>query len=385
MNYGLDDQHVLIRETTRDFAENEIAPRAEEFDRTHAFPYDIIKGLAGLGFLGIPFPEEYGGAGGDTLGYALAVEELARIDSSVAITVAAHTSLGTSPIWLFGSEEQRSRWVPPLASGEMLGAFGLTEPDAGSDAGGTLTSAKLEDGHWVVNGTKCFITNAGTDISGVTTVTAVTGVREDGRKEISCILVPRGTPGFTQAAPYRKMCWHGSDTRELSFVDCRVPAENLLGEQGRGLSQFLRILDGGRIAVGAIGLGLAQGAYEMALQYSRERCQFRQPIGRFQSIAFKLADMATRIEAARLLLYKAARLKDAEKPFKKTAAMAKLMCSELAVWAADEAVQIHGGYGVMDEYPVSRFYRDAKILTIGEGTNEIQRLVISREIGAGVA
>ena len=263
----------------------------------------------------------------------------------------------------------------------MLGAFGLTEPEAGSDAGRTRTTAVLDDGQWVVNGTKCFITNAGTDISGVTTVTAVTGTREDGRKEMSCILIPRGTPGFSQSAPYRKTCWHASDTRELSFVDCRVPAENVLGERGRGLAQFLRILDGGRIAVAAMGLGLAQGAYEMSLRYSRDRCQFGQPIGRFQAISFKLADMATRIEAARLLLYKAARLKDADKPFKKVAAMAKLMCSELAVYAADEAVQIHGGYGVMDEYPVSRFYRDAKILTIGEGTNEIQRLVIGREIG----
>jgi alkylation response protein AidB-like acyl-CoA dehydrogenase len=381
MNFGLDDEYVLLRETARDFATNEIAPKAEEFNRLRLFPYEIVEGLAGLGFLGIPFPEEYGGAGADTLAFALVVEELARVDSSVAITVAAHTSLGTSPIWLFGTDEQRAHWLPPLASGKMLGAFGLTEPEAGSDAGRTRTTAVLDDGQWVVNGTKCFITNAGTDISGVTTVAAITGTREDGRKEISCILIPRGTAGYSQSAPYSKTCWYASDTRELSFVDCRVPAENVLGERGRGLAQFLRILDGGRIAVAAMGLGLAQGAYEMSLRYSRERCQFGQPIGRFQAIAFKLADMATRIEAARLLLYKAARLKDADKPFKKTAAMAKLMCSELAVYAADEAVQIHGGYGVMDEYPVSRFYRDAKVLTIGEGTNEIQRLVISRELG----
>ena len=383
MNFGFEDHHILIRDTIRDFATNEIAPEAEEIDASGRFPYEIIEGLAGLGFMGVPFPEEYGGAGADTLAYAIVLEELGRVDGSVGITVEAHTSLGTTPIWLFGTEEQKRTWMPELASGRKLAAFGLTEPDAGSDAGGTRTTAVRDGDEWVINGSKCFITNAGTDITAFVTATAVTGPGDAGNKEISTIMVPNGTPGYTQAPKYKKMGWHGSDTRELAFVDCRVPYENLVGEEGRGFAQFLRTLAGGRIALGALGLGLAQGVYELALQYSRDRFQFGQPIGRFQAIAFKLADMATRIEAARCLLYKAAMLGDLGKDVRKVACMAKLVCSELAVWAADEAVQIHGGYGFMDEYPVSRFYRDAKILTIGEGTSEINRLVISREIGAG--
>jgi short-chain 2-methylacyl-CoA dehydrogenase len=383
MNFGLEDHHVLIRDTIRDFATNEIAPKADEMDATGLFPYDIIEGLAGLGFMGVPFPEEYGGAGADALAYAIVLEELARVDGSVGITVEVHT-IATSLIWLFGSEEQKRTWMPNLASGRKLAAFGLTEPDAGSDAGGTLTTAVRDGDEWVINGSKSFITNAGTDISDLAIVTAVTGTQPDGKPHISTLMVPNGAPGYTQAPKYKKMGWHASDTRELSFADCRVPACDLLGEEGRGLAQCLRALAEGRIAVGALGLGLAQGVYELALQYSRDRLQFGRPIGRFQAIAFKLADMATRIETARCLLYKAAGLDDARKPFLKVACMAKLMCTELAVWAAGEAVQIHGGYGFMDEYPVSRFYRDAKALTIGEGTSEVQRLVISREIGAGV-
>jgi len=383
MNFGLDHEYVLLRETARDFATNEIAPKAEEFNRLRLFPYEIIEGLAGLGFLGIPFPEEYGGAGADTLAFALVVEELARVDSSVAITVAAHTSLGASPVWLFGTDEQRAHWLPPLASGKMLGAFGLTEPEAGSDAGRTRTTAVLDDGQWVVNGTKCFITNAGTDISGLTTVAAVTGTREDGRKEISCILIPRGTAGFSQSAPYSKTCWYASDTRELSFVDCRVPAENVLGERGRGLAQFLRILDGGRIAVAAMGLGLAQGAYEMSLRYSRERCQFGQPIGRFQAIAFKLADMAIEMDAARLIVWRAAWMAANNVPFLRAeGSMSKCFPSDVAMRVTLEALQILGGYGYMREFPVEKWVRDAKIFQIFEGTNEIQRIVISRALTA---
>jgi short-chain 2-methylacyl-CoA dehydrogenase len=381
MDFDLSDEHELIRQTAREFAEDEIRPRAEEMDRTSGFPYDIVSSLADLGFMGIPYPEEYGGAGADTLAFALVVEELARVDSSVAITVAAHTSLGAGPVWLFGSDEQKAEWLPRLASGQGLGAFALTESGAGSDNQSMTTAAALEGGQWRLNGSKAFITNAGTDISVLATVAAVTGTRADGRKEISNLLVPNGTPGYEQGPPYHKMGWRASDTRELSFQDARVPEENLLGMRGKGLSQVLQILDAGRVSVAAMGLGLAQGAYEMALAYARERKQFGRPIGSFQAVAFKLADMASRIESCRLMVYKAAVLKDQQKPFQTLASMAKLLCTELAVWAADEAVQIHGGYGFMDEYPVSRFYRDARVLTIGEGTSEIQRLVISRRIG----
>jgi short-chain 2-methylacyl-CoA dehydrogenase len=376
LNFDLPEEHELLRSTVREFAEERIAPVAEELDREHRFPYDLIAGLAELGLMGIPIPEEYGGGGGDTLSYALAVEELTRVDSSVAITVAAHTSLGTMPILLYGTEEQKQAWLPDLASGKKLGSFGLTEPEAGSDAGATRTTAELRDGHWVVNGSKIFITNAGTDISACVTITARTG--ED---EISNLIVPAGTDGYEVSAPMRKMGWRASDTRELSFRDCAVPEENLLGERGAGLRQFLEILDAGRISVAAMGLGLAQGAFELASSYARERQQFGKPISSFQAIQFKLADMATEIEAARSLVYKAAWLKDQGRPFAQAAAMAKLYTGELAHRVANHALQIHGGYGYMDEYAISRFYRDQKVLEIGEGTNEVQRLVIARHLG----
>jgi alkylation response protein AidB-like acyl-CoA dehydrogenase len=326
--------------------------------------------------MGIPIPEEYGGGGGDTLSYTLAIEELTRIDSSVAITVAAHTSLGTMPIFLFGNEEQKRQWLPELASGEKLAAFGLTEPDAGSDAGATRTTAEPGDGKWVVNGSKIFITNAGTDISACVTITAKTG-----DEEISNLIVPNGTEGYEISAPMRKMGWNAADTRELSFRNCQVPEENLLGERGAGYRQFLEILDGGRISIAAMGLGLAQGAYDLAAAYARERQQFGQPISKFQAIQFKLADMATEIEAGRGLVYKAAWLKDQGRPFAQAAAMAKLYTGELAHRVANQSLQIHGGYGYMDEYAISRLYRDQKVLEIGEGTNEVQRLVIARHLG----
>jgi alkylation response protein AidB-like acyl-CoA dehydrogenase len=361
----------------REFAEGEVAPVAEELDRTKSFPYEIVSKLGKLGLMGIPFPEEYGGGGGDTLAYALAVEELTRVDSSVAITLCAHTSLGTQPIYLFGSEEQKREWLPQLCSGERLGAFGLTEPEAGSDAGNTRTRARLEDGDWVIDGAKQFITNAGTEISGVVCITARTG-----DEEISNLIVANGTPGYEQGEPYRKMGWHASDTRPLTFDGCRVPEQNLLGPRGAGFKQFLHILDIGRIGVAAMGVGLAQGALDQALAYARERRAFGQPISKFQAIQVKLADMSTEIEAGRLLVYKAAREKDAGRNFSLTAAQAKLKTGRLAVRCAEEAVQIHGGYGYIEEYPVCRFYRDAKILTIGEGTDEVQQMVIARALGA---
>jgi short-chain 2-methylacyl-CoA dehydrogenase len=376
MDFDLSDEHELLRRTVREFAERRIAPVAEELDREHRFPYDIVAEMAGLGLMGIPLPEEYGGSGGDTLGYAIAVEELTRVDSSVAITLAAHTSLGTMPIFLFGTEEQKREWLPDLASGRRLGAFGLTEAGAGSDAAATRTSAELRDGEWIVNGSKIFITNAGTDITACVTITARTG--ED---EISNVIVPNGTPGYEISAPMRKMGWHASDTRELSFRDCAVPEGNLLGERGAGFRQFLEILDGGRISVAAMGLGLAQGAYDLALAYAKEREQFGQPIVRFQAIQFQFADMATEIEAARALVYKAAWLKDQERPFAGAAAMAKLYTGELSHRVVGQALQIHGGYGYMDEYAISRLYRDQKVLEIGEGTNEVQRMVIARHLG----
>ncbi len=376
MNFDLSEEHELLRRTVRDFAEERIAPVAEELDREHRFPYEIVAELAELGLMGIPIPEEYGGGGGDTLSYTLAIEELTRIDSSVAITVAAHTSLGTMPIFLFGNEEQKREWLPELASGQKLAAFGLTEPDAGSDAGATRTTAELRDGKWVVNGSKIFITNAGTDISACVTITAKTG-----DEEISNLIVPNGTEGYEISTPMRKMGWNAADTRELSFRDCAVPEGNLLGERGAGYRQFLEILDGGRISIGAMGLGLAQGAYELAASYARERQQFGQPISKFQAVQFKLADMATEIEAGRGLVYKAAWLKDQGRPFAQAAAMAKLYTGELAHRVANQSLQIHGGYGYMDEYPISRLYRDQKVLEIGEGTNEVQRLVIARHLG----
>jgi short-chain 2-methylacyl-CoA dehydrogenase len=380
MEFDFADHHRMLRETVREFSEREIAPVAEELDRTKTFPYEIVRRLGELDLMGIPFPSEYGGGGGDSVAYAIAVEELARVDSSVAITLCAHTSLGTQPIYLFGSEDQKQQWLPRLCSGERLGAFGLTEPEAGSDAGNTKTRAVLEDGEWLINGAKQFITNAGTDISGIVVITAVTG-GNDGEREISNILVENGTPGYEQGPPYRKMGWNVSDTRPLTFTDCRVPAENLVGERGAGLRQFFHTLDIGRIGVAAMGVGLAQGALDQALAYAKERRAFGRPISRFQSIQAKLANLSTEIEATRLLVYKAAWLKDMGRNFTLTAAQAKLKSGRIAVHAADEAVQIHGGYGYIEEYPVCRFYRDAKILTIGEGTDEIQELVIARALG----
>jgi short/branched chain acyl-CoA dehydrogenase len=376
VNFDLSEEQELLRRTVREFAEERIAPVAEELDREHRFPYEIVAELAELGLMGIPIPEEYGGSGGDTLSYAIAVEELTRIDSSVAITVAAHTSLGTMPILLYGNEEQKREWLPDLASGKKLAAFGLTEPDAGSDAGATRTTAEVRDGKWIVNGSKIFITNAGTDISACVTITAKTG-----DEEISNLIVPNGTEGYEISAPMRKMGWNAADTRELSFRDCQLPEGNLLGERGAGYRQFLEILDGGRISIGAMGLGLAQGAYDLAASYARERQQFGQPIAKFQAIQFKLADMATEIEAGRGLVYKAAWLKDQGRPFAQAAAMAKLYTGELAHRVANQSLQIHGGYGYMEEYAISRLYRDQKVLEIGEGTNEVQRLVIARHLG----
>jgi short/branched chain acyl-CoA dehydrogenase len=377
MDFDLGDEHRLIQRTVRDFATQEVAPVAEELDREKRFPYEIVAKLGELGLMGIPFPQEYGGGGGDSLAYALAVEELTRVDSSVAITLCAHTSLGTQPIYLFGSQEQKEEWMPRLCSGEILGAFGLTEPEAGSDAGNVRTKARLDGGEWVIDGAKQFITNAGTEISGVVCITARTG-----EEEISNLIVANGTTGYEQGEPYRKMGWNASDTRPLTFTECRVPEENLLGPRGMGFRQFLQVLDIGRIGVAAMGVGLAQGALDEALAYAKERRAFGQPISRFQAIQAKLADMATEIEATRLLVYKAARMKDKGENFSLTAAQAKLKSGRLAVRCCEEAVQIHGGYGFIEEYPVCRFYRDAKILTIGEGTDEVQQMVIARALGA---
>ena len=380
MDFELSDEQRLLRDTVRDFARNEVAPVAEELDRTKSFPYEIVAQLGGLGLMGIPFPQEYGGGGADTLSYVLAVEELTRIDSSVAITMAAHTSLGTMPIHLWGSDEQKDDWMPALTAGKKLASFGLTEPEAGSDAGNTKTTAVLDGDQWVVNGAKQFITNAGTEISGCVTITAVTG-EGDGRREISNLIVPSGTPGYEVGEPYRKMGWNASDTRPLNFDDCRVPESNLLGRRGDGFKQFMQILDGGRIGVSAMGVGLAQGALDEAISYAKERRAFGQPISKFQAIQAKIADLSAQIEASRLLVYRAAIEKDRGDPFTLTAAQAKLITGRLAVRATEEAVQIHGGYGYIEEYPVCRFYRDAKILTIGEGTDEVQQMVIARALG----
>jgi short/branched chain acyl-CoA dehydrogenase len=376
VDLDLSSEHELFRDMVRGFARDRVAPLAEELDREARFPLELVEEMAELGLMGIPFPEEVGGAGGDTLAYAIAVEELTRVDSSVAITVAAHTSLGTMPIHLFGSEAQRRDWLPQLASGERLAAFGLTEADAGSDAGATRTTAELRDGNWLVNGSKMFITNAGTDITACVTITARTG-----EGEISNLVVPNGTPGYEISPPLHKLGWKASDTRALSFADCAVPEENLLGERGQGFRQFLEILDGGRIAVAAMGVGLAQGAYDLAHAYARERRQFGRPISSFQAIQFRLADMATEIEAGRGLVWRAAWLKDNGRPFAREAAMAKLFTGELSNRAVNAALQVHGGYGYMDEFPISRLYRDQKILEIGEGTNEVQRMVIARHLG----
>jgi alkylation response protein AidB-like acyl-CoA dehydrogenase len=380
MDFDLSNEQRLIQETVRDFARSEVAPVAEELDRTKSFPYEIVARMSELGFMGIPFPEKYGGGGADTLSYAIAIEELARIDSSVAITVAANTSLGTSPIYYWGTEEQKQEWLPDLCAGKRLGAFGLTEPEAGSDAGNTKTRAELVDGEWVINGAKQFITNSGTDISGCVTITAVTGQTDRG-PEISNLIVPNGTPGYEVGEPYRKMGWNASDTRPLAFDDARVPEANLLGPRGEGFHQFLQILDGGRISVAAMGVGLAQGALDEAIKYAKERQAFGKPISKFQAIQAKIADLSSQIEAARLLTWRAAVEKDRGENFSLTAAQAKLITGRLAVRASEEAVQIHGGYGYIEEYPVCRFYRDAKILTIGEGTDEVQQMVIARALG----
>ena len=376
MDLDLTPEQELVRETVRTFARERVAPLAEELDRESRFPYELVAELAELGLMGMPIPEAYGGGGTDTVSYALTIEELTRVDSSVAITVAAHTSLGTMPIYLFGSEEQKRAWLPDLASGKRLAAFGLTEAGAGSDAGATRTTAELVDGQWVVNGSKIFITNAGTDITGCVTITALTGPGE-----ISNVIVPNGAAGYEISQPMKKLGWKASDTRELSFHDCAVPEGNLLGPRGKGFTQFMEILDGGRISVAAMGVGLAQGAYDLALAYAQEREQFGRPIAKFQAIQHRLVDMATEIEAGRALVVKAAWLKDQGRPFAREAAMAKLYTGELSHRAANWALQIHGGYGFMDEYAISRLYRDQKILEIGEGTNEIQRLVIAKHLG----
>ena len=379
MDFELSDEQRLLRDTVREFARGEVAPVAEELDRTKAFPYEIVAKMGELGLMGIPFPPEYGGGGADTLAYALAVEELARVDSSVCITMAAHTSLGTMPIHLWGTDEQKGEWLPRLCSGERLAAFGLTEPEAGSDAGATRTTAKLEGGEWVIDGAKQFITNSGTEISGCVTITALTG--QNGQREISNIIVPNGTPGYEAGEPYRKMGWNASDTRPLSFDGCRVPEGSLLGRRGEGFKNFLHILDGGRIGVAAMAVGVAQGALDEAISYAKERRAFGKPIASFQAIQAKIADLSAQIEAARLLTHRAALEKDAGQSFTLTAAQAKLITGRLAVRATEEAVQIHGGYGYIEEYPVCRFYRDAKILTIGEGTDEVQQMVIARALG----
>jgi short/branched chain acyl-CoA dehydrogenase len=376
LNFDPTPEQQLVRETVREFAETRIAPVAAELDREHRFPYDLVAQLGQLGLMGMTVPEEYGGGGTDTVAYAIAVEELTRIDSSVAITVAAHHSLGTLPILYFGNEEQKREWLPQLASGQKLAAFGLTEPGAGSDAGATRTTAELRDGHWIVNGSKIFITNAGTDITACVTITARTG--ED---EISNLIVPNGTPGYEISPPMEKMGWHASDTRELSFRDCALSEGNLLGPRGQGFNQFLEILDGGRISVAAMAVGLAQGAYDLAAAYAQEREQFGRPVAKFQAVQFRLADMATEIEAARNLVYKAAWVKDQGRPFGKEAAIAKLYSGEMSNRVVNWALQVHGGYGYMDEFAISRLYRDQKILEIGEGTNEVQRMVIARHLG----
>jgi short/branched chain acyl-CoA dehydrogenase len=376
VDLDLEPEHELIRDTVRAFARERVAPVAEELDRESRFPLELVAELAELGLMGIPVPDRYGGGGGDTVAYALAIEELARIDSSVAITLAAHTSLGTMPILLFGTDDQRERWLPDLASGRRLAAFGLTEPDAGSDAGATRTTAELRDGRWVVNGSKMFITNAGTEITWGVTITARTGV-----DEISNLVVENGTPGYELSDPLHKLGWRASDTRGLTFDDCSVPEDQLLGQRGAGFKQFLQILDGGRISVAAMAVGLAQGAYDLAAGYAKQRVQFGKPIASFQAVRFRLADMAVEIEAGRRLVLQAAWLKDRGRPFALEAAMAKLYTGEMSHRVVDAALQLHGGYGFVDESPISRLYRDQKILEIGEGTNDVQRMVIARHIG----
>ncbi|MEU8295887.1 acyl-CoA dehydrogenase family protein [Micromonospora sp. NPDC048909] len=383
MDFRLTEEQEALRESVRDFAREVVAPVIAEHYEKHTFPYEVIRQMGKMGLFGLPFPEEHGGMGGDYFTLCLALEELARVDSSVAITLEAAVSLGAMPIYRFGNDEQKAQWLPKLLSGEALAGFGLTEPGTGSDAGGTQTRAVLDEAtnEWVINGSKAFITNSGTDITMLVTVTAVTGVREDGSKELSTIIVPSGTPGFTVAPAYSKVGWNASDTHELTFEDCRVPAANLLGERGRGFAQFLRILDEGRIAIAALAVGLAQGCVDESVKYAQERHAFGQPIGNYQAIQFKIADMELKAHTARLAYYDAAARMLAGEPFKRQAAIAKLHASTVAVDNAREATQVHGGYGFMNEYPVARFWRDSKILEIGEGTSEVQRMIISRDLG----
>jgi alkylation response protein AidB-like acyl-CoA dehydrogenase len=381
MDFQLTEEHAALRSSVREFAVEQVAPVIAEHYERHTFPYDLVRQMGKMGLFGLPFPEEYGGMGGDYFALCLALEELARVDSSVAITLEAAISLGAMPIYRYGTERQKERWLPKLVTGEALAAFGLTEPGAGSDAGGTTTRAVLDGDHWVINGAKAFITNSGTEITSLVTVTAVTGVNEDGSKELSSIIVPSDTPGFTVAPGYSKVGWCASDTHELAFDDCRVPAENLLGERGRGYAQFLRILDEGRIAIAALAVGLAQGCVDESIKYAGQRRAFGKPIGANQAIQFAIADMEVRAHTARLAYYDAAARMLAGADFKRQAAIAKLHASECAVDNARAATQIHGGYGFMNEFPVARFWRDAKILEIGEGTSEVQRMIIFRDLG----
>ncbi|MEV4210823.1 acyl-CoA dehydrogenase family protein [Micromonospora sp. NPDC049662] len=381
MDFRLTDEQAALRESVRDFAREVVAPVIAEHYERHTFPYEVIRQMGKMGLFGLPFDEEHGGMGGDYFALCLALEELARVDSSVAITLEAAVSLGAMPIYRFGTEEQKATWLPRLLSGEALAGFGLTEPGTGSDAGGTQTRAVLDGDEWVINGAKAFITNSGTDITAMVTVTAVTGTNPDGSKELSTIIVPTGTPGFTVAPGYSKVGWTASDTHELTFDDCRVPAANLLGARGRGFAQFLRILDEGRIAIAALAVGLAQGCVDESIKYAKERHAFGRPIGDNQAIQFKIADMELKAHTARLAYYDAAARMLAGEPFKRQAAIAKLHASTIAVDNAREATQIHGGYGFMNEYPVARFWRDSKILEIGEGTSEVQRMIIARDLG----
>ena len=380
MDFDLSPEQKEFRKAVRAFAEDVVAPRVEEMDKAEELPMDIVKQMGELGLFGLPFPEEYGGQGADLLTLCIAIEELARIDSSIAITLEAAVGLGANPIFRHGTEEQKRRWLVPMAKGEILGGFGLTEPGGGSDARSTLTTARLEGGEWVINGSKAFITNSGTEISKVVTITAVTGER-DGKKEISAIIVPTDTPGFHVGKHYRKLGWRASDTHEIAFDDCRVPEENVLGQRGRGFAQFLETLDDGRIAIAALGVGLTQGCLEESVKYAKEREAFGKPIGTFQAMQFKVADMRVAAETARLAVYRAAWLRDNGRPFKAAASIAKVYATETAVTAAREAVQVHGGYGFTEEFPVARHYRDAKVLEIGEGTSEIQRILIARDLG----
>ena len=381
MDLTLSEEHEALRAVVEEFAHKEVAPVIGELYERGEFPYEIVGKMGAMGLFGLPVAEEYGGMGGDYFALCLALEELARVDSSVAITLEAGVSLGAMPIYRFGTEEQKREWLPELAAGTKLGAFGLTEPGGGSDAGATRTTARLDGDEWVINGSKCFITNSGTDITEIVTVTAVTGEREGGKKEISAIVVPSGTPGFTVSEKYSKVGWSASDTRELFFDDVRVPAANLLGERGRGYAQFLSILDEGRVAIAALAVGLAQGCVDESVRYAHEREAFGNAIGTYQAIQFKIADMEVRAHTARLAYYAAAARMLQGKPFKKEAAIAKLVASNAAMDNARDATQIFGGYGFMNEYPVGRFYRDAKILEIGEGTSEVQRMLIARTLG----